>query len=244
MIAAGKFDSTSLRYKCLPRTRMEITLLGKLLATDVAAAGRRLSALPEKQRDSVLDGVSCYLLKEPEQVAFACLVRDQLPLCDQVSRIMRQASPLGSSHGGGYANVSKYLDRIDASPDERSKCTEQAASQICGFGNCKNITRDDVDAMRAWVRTQAPDSLDRVTGTVLAQSSRIRTLEFIAAAELAVQYSQDSGNEEVLGRFLEYYVEGIQVGLQVKGKRAEQVRTYAGKLSDVQRRDGILAQLK
>ena len=54
MIAAGKFHSTSLRYKYLPRTRMEITLLRKLLATDVAAAGRRLSALPENQRASVL----------------------------------------------------------------------------------------------------------------------------------------------------------------------------------------------
>ena len=239
LIAAGKFDSTVLDFGARPRGVMEYILLRNLLAADVAAASRRMSALPEDQRTQILSRVSSGLLKEQEQLAFARLVRDQLPQSDQVSCISSQASHLVQQ--GGLAKVSEYLDRIDASPGERSACVEAcAASPICDSGNGMKVTRDNVDVMREWVLTQAPDlPLDRITGTVLAKAARDRTV-WVAAAELAAQYSQDSGNDDVLGRFLDCYVGGGWV----QGKDAALVRTIAGKLSDSQRRDRILSQLK
>jgi len=205
-----------------------------LLSSDPAAAGRRLGALPDGQRADVMRQLAnTNSLKEQDQLAFAKLVRDQLPANAQ-AQIISQVTPRLAL--GGYANVTGYLDRIEATPAERNATVVQAAGALVRYPNDKPVTRENFEALRTWVGTQAPDLTDRITGVALGQAAQgNRKLEFAAAAELAVQYGQTSGNDEVLGAFLE--------GMAARNNK-EQARVLAAQISDEKLRAEILRNLE
>jgi len=232
-IAAGKFDSKSLDGNSQSRILFEGALMGVLLSSDPAAAGRRLAALPADQRVNVMRQLSNNSLKEEDQLAFAKLVRDQLPANAQ-AQIISQVTPRLAL--GGYANVTGYLDRIEATPAERTATVEQAAGTLVRYPNDKPVTRENFEALRTWVGTQAPDLTDRITGVALGQAAQgNRKLEFAAAAELAVQYGQTSGTDEVLGAFL--------AGTAARSNK-EQARVLAAQISDEKLRAEILRNLE
>jgi hypothetical protein len=234
-IAAGKFDSKSLDGKSRNRLQFEGSLINVLLGSDPDAAGRRLGAMPEDQREEVLSQFSHQQLKEEDQLAFAKLVRDQVPEKGQARTLGQQASNIAASDG--YSKVTDYLDRIQATPAERITCVEQAAeSKIRMISYQKKVTREDLDSMREWVTAQAPEKTGDVTGKVLATASQNgRKMEFSEAAELAVQYHDASGNDDVLSNFLD--------GWPARQNK-EQSRVLAEKISDVKRREEILKKLK
>jgi hypothetical protein len=90
-IAAGKFASKSLDGRNQFRQQFEGSMMGVLLATDPAAAGRRLAAMPLGQRTEIIDGSANPATAE-EQMAFTRLVREQLPVKDQ-TRILAVKIP-------------------------------------------------------------------------------------------------------------------------------------------------------
>jgi len=234
-IAAGKFDSKALDGKSQTRIQFEQLLMGVLLTTDPAAVGQRLAALPPDQRADVMRQLAnANSLKEQDQLAFAKLVRDQLPATEQARIISEVTSNLAR---GGYAKVSEYLTRIEATPAERSAAVEQAAVSLIGYPNDKPITRENFEALRNWVGSQAPEKTDHITGVALGQASQggKYKLEFAAAAELAVQYSQTSGTDEVLGTFLESWP---------ARNHKEQARVLAAQITDEKRRADILRNLQ
>ena len=168
-IAAGKFDSKALNGKSQSRAQFEGAIINVLLASDPDAASRRLAAMPEDQRGDVLQHHSFQQLKEENQLAFAKLVRDELPEKEQAKTLAQQASRLVGDDG--YAKVTGFMDRIAATPAERTACVEQAAeSRIQSISYQKKITREDLDTLREWTKTQAPDSTDKITGKALANS--------------------------------------------------------------------------
>jgi hypothetical protein len=234
-IAAGKFDSKSLDGKSQPRIQFEGNLISVLLGSDPDAAGRRLGALPEDQRKEVLSRFSYQPLKEEEQFAFAKLVRDQLPEEDQAKALGQQASRMLGNED--YSKVTAFLDRIQATPAERAVCVEQAAeASIQTISHKKKPTREDLDSMREWVAAQAPGTTDTVTGKVLASAARGgRKMQFSEAADLAVQYHEASGNDDVLSSFLDGWT---------ARQNTEQARVLAEKISDEKRREEILKNLK
>ena len=236
-IAAGKFDSKSLDGKNRSRMRFEGNLIGVLLSSDPAAAARRLGALPEDQRAEALrnnlGGWGQTTASAEDQLAMAKLVRDQVPAKDQAQIFGQQASRLVAQ--GGYAKVTEYLDRIAATPAERGVCVEQAATNKL-WSNKEKLASADLDAMRAWAATQAPDATDRVTGKVLASAMQgNHKLDFSEAAGLAVQYGRTSGNDEVLGTFLESWP---------ARNNKEQARALAAQIGDEKRRAQILKNLQ
>jgi hypothetical protein len=234
-IAAGTFDSKSLDGKSRTRIQFEGNLINLLLSSDPDAAGLRLGALPEDQRSETLMQYSSHQLKEEDQLSFAILVRDQVPEKDQARTLGQLASRMVGKDG--YAKVTEYLDRIQATPAERTACVEQAAdSKIQSISYQKKVTREELDSMREWVTAQAPEKTGSVTGKALANASHQgRKMEFSEAAELAVQYHDTSGNDEVLSSFLDSW--------QARQNK-EQARVLAGKISDGKRREEILEQLK
>ncbi len=234
-IAAGKFHSKSLDGKSQTRLQFEGNLINVLLGADPDAAGRRLAALPDDQRDEALSQFSHQPLKAEQQLAFAKLVREQISEKDQAKTLGQQASRL--VWNDGYSKVTEFLDRIQATPAERTACVEQAAeSSLQNISFQKKITRGDLDTMREWVTAQAPEKTGAVTGTVLANASQHgRRMEFSEAAEIAVQYHDASGNDEVLSSFLD--------GWPARQNK-EQARVLAEKISDVKRREKILKNLK
>lgn len=233
-IAAGKFDSKSLDGKSRPRQQFEGALINVLLASDPDAAGRRLGTMPEDQRSDVLTQHQFQQLKEEDQLAFAKLVRSQVPADEQADALARQASRVVL--GDGYSKVTEYLDRIDATPAERAVCAGGAAESKLTNYDDKKVTREDLDAMREWVGSQAPQALGSITGKALGNAMQgSHKMEFSEAAELAVQYNQASGNDEVLASFLESWP---------ARKNKEQARVLAEKISDGKRREEILKRLK
>jgi hypothetical protein len=234
-IAAGKFDSKALDGRSQTRIQFEKNLIHVLLSTDLEAAGRRLAAMPEGGRDAVLTQISPQPLKNEEQLAFATLVREQVSKEKQAQTLAQQASRLVGKEG--YAKVTEFLDRIQATPAERSASVEKAAeSSIQTIFHQSKITREDIDTLREWVNAQAPGSTARVTGRALAYALQgSHKLEFSEAAELAAQYHDASDNDDVLYSFLNGW--GVR-------QNKEQARILAGKISDAKRREEILQNLQ
>lgn len=233
-IAAGKFDSKSLDGRSPFRIQFEGKLIHELLSSDPDAAGLRLAALPKDQRREILSRFSFQPLKEEDQLAFAKLVRDQVLEKDQARTLAQQAARLAGKDG--LSKVTEFLDRIQATPAERSACVEAAATGIRSISHQNKITREDIDTMRAWVTAQAPESTGSVTGKALANALQgRRKMEFSEAAELAVQYHEASGNNDVLSSFLESWP---------ARQNKEQARILAGKISDPKRREEILKKLQ
>ena len=231
-IAAGKFDSKSLDGKSQSRMEFEGSVIGTLLVTDTSAAAARLKGLPEDQRADVLRNNTGNVVQEKDQLAFANLVREQLPEKDQAQILAQHASQRGWG-SEGYTKITEYLDRIEATPAERAVCVEEASeSKIQQISRNKKITREDIDSLREWATTQSPDTLDEVTGSALATATQSnQKMEFSEAAELATQYHQASGNDDVLVKFL-------NSGAAYSHK--DEAMALAEKITDPKRREEIL----
>jgi hypothetical protein len=233
-IAAGKFDSKSLDGKSRSRQQFEGALINVLLASNPDAAANRLGAIPEDQRSDVLSQYQFQQLKEEDQLAFAKLVRSQVPEGERANTLAQQASWMVSNDG--YSKVTEYLNRIEATPAERAECAEEAAESKLRNYNGKKVTREDLDAMREWVGSQAPEALGRTTGKALGNALQgNHKMEFSEAADLAVEYNQAGGNDEVLASFLESWP---------ARQNKEQARALAEKIADGKRREEILKYLK
>lgn len=233
-ITAGKFDnSKSLDGRSPSRMQFEATLIGVLLAADPASAARRLRAMPEDQRADVIGNYAVTSLNQTTQTVFAKLVREQVPEKDQARTFAGQAAQWVTQ--GGYAKVTEYMKQINATPVERTACIEQAIATTI-LPNDKKITHDDLDALRTWVATQAPGTTDSITGRVLCVAAlRQGKLDFADAADFAVQYSQASGNDDVLVTFVENWA--------LAGNK-EQARALAARISDETRRAELLQRLE
>ena len=236
-IGDGIFDSKSLDGKSQARLQFEGSIMGILISSDPDAAARRMTSMPEDQRSEVLSGFTIHSVKEESQLAYADLVRSTVPEKDQARTISSLAGSL--INGGGYEKVSEYLDRINATPAERKQTVETNAEwKIRAMNRSKPVTREDIDSMREWVTAQSPGSTDKVTGRALGNSLQgDKGIQFADAAAMAQQYSEASGNDEVIASFLE---------AQGKGDEAnrEELRTLANKVSDEKRREKILSRLK
>ncbi len=229
-IAAGKFDGKSLDGKSYARIQAEGALIGVLLSSAPDAAARRLSAMPEDQRPEVLIPYSLEHLEEENQLALATLIRSQVAEKDRTQLLAQQVDFMVD--GDGYAKVGEYMDRISATPTERMACIEEAAKiNIRRISNRGEVTRADLDTLRQWTMTQAPDSTDRITGQALAGTD----LEFTTASELILHYHGASGNDDVITSFLEG---------GVSGKNKEQARALAAQITDAKRREEVLKKFQ
>ncbi len=234
-IAAGKFVSKALDGKSQSRMQFEGVVIGTLLATDSAAAAARLKGLPEDQRADVLRNNTGHMIKEKDQLAFANLVREQLPEKDQVRTLANQATIM--AWGEGYTKITEYLDRIEATPAERAECVSNAAaSKIEKISQNKKITREDIDSLREWATTQSPATLDQATGSALARATQAnQKMEFSEAAELATQYHKTSGNDDVLIHFL---------SSSSAGSHKEEAIALAAKITDPKQREEIISRFR
>lgn len=233
-IAAGNFDPKSLDGKSRPRVQFENVLLASLVSTDLDAANKRLYLMPQDLCVEVLT-TGAQAIKESDQLAYANLVRKNMLVADQARVIAQQAGNL--THGEGYNGVTEYLDRIHASPDERSASVAEAANQkFQRLSNSRKITGDDIDSMREWAATQSPNTTDKLTGKVIANAIQGNTkLEFSEAADLALKYQTSSGNDDVLVGFL---------NSNSFGSHLAEARILAQNISDPEQREKILSKLK
>lgn len=229
-IATGKLDSKALDRKNALRILFEKTLIGVLLTSDPDAASRRLEQLPPNQRADVL-------LRQPiepeKQKAFAEIVRQQVPAIDQINVIAElvfQEVPKK-----GYSTATECLNRIEATPDERAASIKYVAiSQFQQLNRNRKITSKDVDELREWTESISPESTDALTAIALgsAVDGGGRQTSFADLSELAIQYSQANGNDEILIGFLKNPTNYI--------RNKDQVLTLTSKISDETKRKEVL----
>lgn len=231
-IAAGTFDSKALDGKSESRIQFEGKLIGMLLGKDPTAAASRMAGLPEDQRGDLAQNLGGSV-KEAYQRAFADLVRGQVPANEQAETLGHQAYDVAIF--GGYSKMDEYLKRIDATPEELTACVEKAA-QTKFQSHQKKATREDFDAMRTWISAQAPESLGKSTGRALGYAMQgNQKMDFAEAADLAVQYNAATGNDEVLGTFLES---------AAARQNKKQARALAEQIVDAKLREKILKRLQ
>ncbi len=204
-IGDGNFESKTLDGRSDMRLQFEGALMESLLASDPAAAARRLSELQEDQRREVLQQIPFGELSEESRNAYANLVRGLVPADEREGSFAHIATELVGS--GDYSDVSAFLDGVRATPSERAAAAMDAAdSKLEQLAMEGQVTAKDVDEMRAWLKLQAPDQIDSITGKALAEAAQERgKFKFSDAAQLALKYHQSSGNDDLLVAFLESY---------------------------------------
>ena len=232
-VGAGKFDSSALNGRSQTRLQFEGALLGVLVGTDPSAAAGRLAALPDDQRAEAIGNAALDPGAKADLTTFAKLVRSQVPASEQSAAFARQAGQWAAQ--GGYDGATEYLTSIKFTPDERLACIEQAVmTQV--FSTTKKLGAADLDSLREWVGSQAPQVSDSLTANVLcAAALGNRKLDFAQAAELAIHCSQADGDDDVLINFVETWA--------ARGNK-EQARELAEKISDAKRRAATLKRLE
>jgi hypothetical protein len=234
-IAAGTFDSKALNGVSSSRQILETAFIRMLLGSSPEAAARRLAALPEDQRGDVMHMYDMSSVPEEIHVAHADLIRAQVPEKDQAETIASQMTNLVKR--GDYSAATAYLDRIAATPAERAASVMKAIWDMYPINPDSNkLAREDFDALREWVGKQSPESVDKVMAEALGKGANgDHKITFATAADLAVEYSAQSGNDEVLAGFL----------TSNAARRNKAVaRDLAAKITDETRRAEVLDFLK
>lgn len=204
-IADGHLESKSLDGVSQSRLEFEAALAGVMLHSDPAAARQRIAALAVDQRRDALERISFIELDATGRRNFAAIARETLAQDERADVFGSLGAELLLD--GGLPSLDAFMDEIRATPDERDACAREAAnthlSEIAGE---RAVTRDDVDTLRAWLQRQAPDAGDRMIGTALAEAVQDDgDFDFNAAAQLALGYHQQGGNDELLAAFLDSF---------------------------------------
>lgn len=232
-IAAGKFESRSLDGGIKTRLDFEARLLPALLATDPGAVKQRLAALPETQRGDVFRQGGYMDLPPGSEKAFADLVREHVP---EYKRVFAFSSATRTMmlHQGGYGEVGKFLDTIEASPEERRKIAAKTADdQMQDLGGRNALDVAAVIEMRQWLAKESPGELETMTGRALARVGGV-ALPFEERLKLIEEYHAQSGSDELLIGFLN----GNQTS-----KNREAALALAAKISDATKRAETIKKL-
>jgi RNA polymerase sigma factor (sigma-70 family) len=231
-IAAGTFDHKSLSGENWLQNQLQQIVVKSLLSQPGDAAALRVMQVPEELRENLLLGVSFESLKPDETAQFGKLVRDSLTLEGQQKVLSRAACKFADD----LPSLAPFLENIGATPEERALCVGNVAvSNIGKICLARKVASDDISAIRSWIGEQMPAEVDRFTARALdsAVMMQARTT-FTEAAALAVEFSQSSGDDELLAEFLK--------GSSARSNK-DQARAVAEKISDEARRAEILKNL-
>ena len=231
-IAAGDFDSKSLDGKSPSRLRFEASLVAALLATDPATAGRRLAALPADQRPDLFQQGMFMNLKPGTEKAFADLVREHLPSDQQAQAFSSVTSMM--VYEGGLKKIGKFLDDIDAGPDERAALAKKAAGgHLQKISLIGRLSRQSIDELRGWIATQSPEAVDRITGESLG-GRWIQRTPFADRARIIGELHAEGAGDDLLVGFLSG---------QESSRDPELARALAEKIRDEAKRAELLEEL-
>ncbi len=234
-IASGIFESKTLDGRSDSRLEFEAALASVLLATDPAAVGRRIAALPEDQRADTLQQINVAELTPAAQKEIISLIRSLLPVEERDGPFTSAFSELIPD--GDYQKSAAFLDSIQATPEERISAAESAANRrLEAISETRNLTRDDVAATREWLNRQSPETADELIGGAMAAASQEGgEAGFAKLAELVLEVHASSGNDDALVAFLD--------GADTSSHPA-QAQLLAGRITDPQRREEMLESLK
>jgi hypothetical protein len=228
-IGRGLFASKALDGRSQERIHFEAAIIPNLLKTDLASAQARIRSMTNRDRSEVLSRLTISDIP-PRQ--YVDLVRGSLDEPTEIQQVISSAAT-AAAHRGGFERAETFINEAGLDPESRKAAIEQTASSKIGQASWrKAIGPTELDEMRQWVSKQSPGSEDRLTGKVIADAMNNGShLNFERASELATQYWQSSGNEEVIATFLE---------TAINGSHREKAIPLIENLSDPERRQALL----
>ncbi len=231
-IAEGKFESKSLDGKSQGRLQFEAALVSSLLASDPAAAAKRIASLPENQRRDLFEQGMHVNVRPGSEKAFADLVREHVPEGKR-GLVFSNATNM-MIHQGGYEKVGAYLDNIEATSAERKAVTTHTSStKLQMLAQQGPLDRTAIDEMRGWLSKQAPDDVDAITGEALAKYWN-QGVKWEDNAKLIGELHGEGAGDELLVSFLS--------GRQPKEHRDAAIQ-MALKIEDEEKREEVLQKL-
>ncbi len=241
-LTAGSFDK-SLGGKSPVLLPFEGALISSLLATDPASAEQRLNAVPPDQRGQM---ISQYFssVSEKDQNAFAEMLRRTMPVEQYMGLIKSKVMPF--NYLSDPAAIQKSLDRIAATPEERSTLMATEAGVIMDFAAARPQvpTRETFDEFRKWAQVVDPASADLATGSGFAKYLERRSKENPDIAEeqdligkIAIGYHDSGAGDAILIPL----IEGSGSGNISFPK--DKARALATKISDPILREELLQKL-
>ena len=236
-IAAGKVDPKRLDGSDGCRADFEGQLIKLLLASDPAAATRRMENLHPDLRDDIIS--QCVpKADDPTRKAWADLVRSQLPEKDGLEMIASYVPPWVQN--GDFSKVMAYMDKIAATPAERSACVKHTIENWTRQTSFTNeVTVEGIESLRAWADGQEPGlsnnlSRDAIRDMLRKNHESETTLEMVES--IVAHYQAMEGGDEVLAQALEHSMDG--------NHKKDYVSALAARLPDEERRAKILKKLE
>ena len=196
-IAQGRFESKSLDETSTSRIEFEGELIEVLLDQQPDDAGSRLEALPADERRTTLEQVDLVNLSPSAQVTYANLMRQTVPPEEQEGLFSQAVSELLMD--GGLPEVADFMNRIEATPQERADSSKQAAGHhLDEIASERPVTMEDLHSLRNWIGQQAGGPVERIAGESLAEAARWGG-EFTvqAALDLAMDFHLAGGDAEL-----------------------------------------------
>ncbi|RYD36194.1 MAG: RNA polymerase sigma factor [Verrucomicrobiaceae bacterium] len=230
-IVADKFVTKRLDGKNPLRMRLEGALMEQMSVTDLEAASSRLEGMSPKMRVEVIRMIGEMPIHDPvSEAAYVELARRHLTPgeCRKMLGITAW-----SMH---TRQVDSFLERIKATPEERSSIAEMAAmGAISSKPMNGKLTTVDLVETRAWLERTATVEANRVIGQGLGKALEFGPAGFSEIASLAVGLQEKDGNDEVLAAFL---------SSPAARKKKEEARALAAGITDAQRRAEVLKTLE
>jgi hypothetical protein len=166
------------------------------------------------------------------EAAYAKLLRDSVSP-DKVGGLLADKAD-NLAMQGGYERVDGFIASVNATDGEREAIVARAMNRklITSLRGSNGINVEELDKARAWGATQAPGSVDAVTGQALAKAV-VSGGDFKEATDLVLQYNLRSGGDAVLAAFLK--------NSHLQGDAAKQAGTLVEQIKDPALRAEILA---
>ena len=232
-IAAGSFDRTSPGGGLNVPPKVVHAAVFALLESAPDAASRLLTALPEDARLKSLVSIQNRRLGKEEHLTqeWVKMVRRHLPDSDRIKAITWPT--MNWSDGDGrpmdLSKTSAYMSRIGATAEEIDACVLCVAGQVHSwrpfFTKEPKTPTEGLEALRAWVATEAPRMRDRATAAALGAQAEGSGHgdHFPEVAKLALQYHDQGGGDALLVPVLE---------ASNANEHKELARTLAARLTD------------
>ena len=183
---------------------------------DWKALSARLTALPEDQRRATLEALETSGLSTADRRTYVELLRKLVPQAEQAAALSHLVSEVPPT--SDYAQITALLDAIQATPEERKVAMRAAGGrQIKEIGSTRELTQQDVDTMRLWLKKQDSAAMDRLTGEAMGQALAgvpatfsgpgVGNFTFTHAYMMLVMDPKDKVSDELISGFIKVVTE-------------------------------------
>jgi hypothetical protein len=242
-IAANVFDKT-LDGKTPNMVPFEAAFMMSLLASDTAAAEKRMNNIPQDLRAGLVDYV--WDVPKENSKAFIDLLRKSMPVEDYIAILKNNSLTEYHFRFDSESDpkvVRKNLDSLGFTPEECSTLMTQHFAEISKSRAMRDKfglpSREKFDEDRARIQAIDPFSADRATGialqSYLAESKTTGAQDFVE--KIATDYHGSGAGDELLLPLIEGSANG---SIPFPKERA---RVLASKISDQTLREEMLKKL-